>query len=66
MKILDRYVVKNFLIGYAIAFCVLLGLRIIIDLFVNLDEFAENADDLGTLAVSAEPPRALEGARPLL
>lgn len=43
MKILDKYVAKNFLIGYAIAFCVLLGLRIVIDLFVNLDEFTENA-----------------------
>ena len=50
MKILDRYVAKNFLIGYVISFGVLIGLRIIIDLFVNLDEFAEHAD-LGTLAV---------------
>ncbi len=50
MKILDRYVAKNFLIGYAIAFCVLIGLRIIIDLFVNLDEFTEHAD-LGALVV---------------
>ncbi len=50
MKILDRYVAKNFLIGYAIAFSVLIGLRIIIDLFVNLDEFTEHVD-LGTLAV---------------
>jgi lipopolysaccharide export system permease protein len=50
MKILDRYVAKNFLVGYFIAFCVLVGLRIIIDLFVNLDEFTENAD-LDTLAV---------------
>ena len=39
MKILDRYVANNFLIGYCIALCVLVGLRIIIDLFVNLDEF---------------------------
>ena len=44
MKILDRYVAKNFLVGYVIAFCVLIGLRIIIDLFVNLDEFTEHAD----------------------
>lgn len=50
MKILDRYVAKNFLIGYSIAFCVLIGLRVVIDLFVNLDEFTEHAD-LGTLAV---------------
>jgi lipopolysaccharide export system permease protein len=50
MKLLDKYVAKNFMIGYAIAFCVLIGLRIIIDLFVNLDEFAEHAD-LGIFAV---------------
>ena len=50
MKILDKYVAKNFLIGYVIAFSVLIGLRIIIDLFVNLDEFAEQAE-LGTLVV---------------
>lgn len=50
MKILDRYVAKNFMIGYVIAFCVLIGLRIIIDLFVKLDEFTEHAD-LGTFAV---------------
>ncbi len=50
MKILDRYVAKNFLIGYAIAFCVLMGLRIITDLFIKLDEFTEHAD-LSTLAV---------------
>jgi lipopolysaccharide export system permease protein len=51
VKILDRYVARNFLIGYAIAFCVLIGLRIIIDLFVNLDEFTEHAD-LGAFAVA--------------
>jgi len=50
MKILDKYVAKNFLVGYAIAFCVLIGLRVIIDLFVNLDEFTEHAN-LGVLAV---------------
>jgi lipopolysaccharide export system permease protein len=50
MKILDRYVAKNFLIGYCIAFCVLVGLRIIIDLFVNLDEFTVHTD-LGAAAV---------------
>ncbi len=50
MKILDKYVIKNFLIGYVIAFCVLIGLRIIIDLFVNLDEFTEHVE-IGTLTV---------------
>jgi len=51
MKILDKYVAKSFLTGYLIAFCVLIGLRIVIDLFVNLDEFSEHAD-LGALAVA--------------
>jgi lipopolysaccharide export LptBFGC system permease protein LptF len=41
MKILDKYIAKNFLTGYAIAFGVLIGLRIVIELFVNLDEFTE-------------------------
>jgi lipopolysaccharide export system permease protein len=50
VKILDRYVAKNFLIGYCIAFCVLVGLRVIIDLFVNLDEFTQHTE-LGTLAI---------------
>jgi lipopolysaccharide export system permease protein len=50
MKILDKYVIKNFLIGYLIAFCVLIGLRIILELFINLDEFTENVD-LGVFAV---------------
>jgi len=50
MKTLDKYIAKNFLIGYAISFCVLVGLRIIIDLFVNLDEFTEKPN-LDTLAV---------------
>ncbi|MCD4830638.1 MAG: LptF/LptG family permease [Anaerohalosphaeraceae bacterium] len=50
MKTLDKYVVKNFLTGYAIAFLVLMGLRIMIDLFVNIDEFTENID-MGTMAV---------------
>jgi lipopolysaccharide export system permease protein len=50
MKILDKYVAKSFLIGYVISFCVLIGLRIVIDLFVNLDEFAEHAN-LGAWAV---------------
>jgi lipopolysaccharide export system permease protein len=50
MKILDKYVAKNFLVGYAIAFGVLLGMRIVIDLFVGLDEFTENAN-LGAVSV---------------
>ena len=51
MKTLDKYIAKNFLIGYVIAFSVLIGLTIIIDLFINLDEFTEHAD-LNALAVA--------------
>ncbi len=50
MKILDRYIAKTFFSGYLIAFGVMIGLRVVIDLFVNLDEFVENADQ-GTLTV---------------
>ncbi|MBN1509603.1 MAG: LptF/LptG family permease [Sedimentisphaerales bacterium] len=51
MKILDRYIAVNFLVGYAIAFSVLIGLWTIIDLFVNLDEFAEHID-MGAWAIA--------------
>lgn len=44
MRILDQYIAKSFLVGYLISFFVLLGLRTIIDLFVNLDKFAKHAD----------------------
>jgi lipopolysaccharide export system permease protein len=50
MKILDKYIAKNFMIGYAIMFGVLMGLVMSIDLFINLGEFAEHSD-LGTGAV---------------
>ena len=42
MKILDKYIAKKFITGYIIALMVLVGMRVVIDLFVNLDEFAEN------------------------
>ncbi len=41
MKILDRYVAKNFLYGYFISLFVMIGMFLTIDLFMNLDEFAE-------------------------
>lgn len=50
MKILDKYIAKNFLIGYIISFSVLIGLMVIVDLFSNLDEFAEHKD-MGLIAV---------------
>ncbi len=50
MKILDKYIAKSFVVGYLITFCVLMGLFIVVDLFINLDEFAEHSD-MGTSAV---------------
>ncbi|MGA2173082.1 MAG: LptF/LptG family permease [Sedimentisphaerales bacterium] len=52
MKILDKYIAKNFLVGYAIALSVLIGLRMVIDLFVNLDEFTEHAN-IGAMSIIA-------------
>jgi lipopolysaccharide export LptBFGC system permease protein LptF len=44
MKTLDKYVAKSFITGYFIAFMVLIGLCVVIDLFVNIDEFAEQTE----------------------
>lgn len=46
MKILDRYIAKNFLCGYFIALTVMLGMFLTIDLFLKLDEFAEFFDKI--------------------
>ena len=45
MRILDKYVAKSFLTGYVIALLVLVGVCVVVDLFVNVDEFAELAGD---------------------
>lgn len=45
MKILDKYVAKNFIVGYCITAFVLVGLCLMIDLFINLDEFAERSGE---------------------
>lgn len=51
MKLLDKYIAKNFLVSYVISFAVLIGMRIMIDLFMNVDEFTEH-ESLGFLAVA--------------
>ena len=43
MKTLDRYIAKNFLNGYFIALGVMVGMFLAVDLFLNLDEFAEQS-----------------------
>ncbi len=41
MRTLDRYVVRNFLLAALLWFLVLMSMRVVVDLFVNMDEFAE-------------------------
>jgi lipopolysaccharide export system permease protein len=41
MKILDRYILREFLFSYMVSCVALLSLRIMVDLFVNIDEFTE-------------------------
>ncbi|MCE5279326.1 MAG: LptF/LptG family permease [Planctomycetaceae bacterium] len=55
MKILDRYIVRTFLTTTFMWFVVMMSLRIVIDLFINLDEFNK-----GSGGVSATLGRAME------
>src|SRR5262245_60940829 len=43
MRILDRYIVKSFLINYLLALGVLVGIYTVFDLIVNFDNFAKGA-----------------------
>jgi len=55
MKTLDRYIVRSYLTTALMFFLVFMSLRIVIDLFVNMDEFAEQADSFReTLGYIAE------------
>ncbi len=47
MKTLDRYIVRNFLISAALWFAIMMALRIVVDLFVNMDEYVKNATGTG-------------------
>ena len=38
---LDRYVIRNMLFSYIVVFAVFVGLRIVVDLFTQIDEFTE-------------------------
>ena len=45
MKTLDRYIAKNFLYGYIIALSAMIGMFVVVDMFLNLDEFAAHYDE---------------------
>ncbi len=51
LSILDRYVIRSFLVNYLISLGVLISLYVLIDMFVNLDEFTK--DPLPTVEVAA-------------
>lgn len=55
MKILDRYIIRTFLVSTVLWLVVMMMLRIVIDLFINMDEFIEQSDSLGkALGIIAE------------
>lgn len=41
-KTLDRYILRSFLHSYVLSLCVLISLYVVLDLFVNFDEFSES------------------------
>ena len=47
MKTLDRYIIRNFLVAALLSFLVLMSLRVVIDLFINMDEFAKQGRSFG-------------------
>lgn len=44
LKILDRYILRLYLVNFAVLLVVLFGMFMVIDLIVNVDEFLEAAD----------------------
>ncbi|MCH8965721.1 MAG: hypothetical protein IIB58_12215, partial [Planctomycetes bacterium] len=48
---LDRYIARQFVLNYVIAFSVLVSLYIVLDLFFNLDEFYQGTD-LGIVEIA--------------
>ena len=43
MRILDRYILKSFLVNYLLALGVMLGMYVLLDLIVNVQDFARGA-----------------------
>lgn len=46
MKTLDRYIIKQFVINFAILSVVMMGLYVLVDLIVDLDEFLDAGKEL--------------------
>ncbi len=49
IRTLDRYLLKSFLVNYVLSLAVLISLYVVLDLFVNFDEFTESNKPIGTI-----------------
>lgn len=47
MRLLDRYIVRSFLLNYVLAFAVMCGMYVLLDLIVNFDRFSKGASIAG-------------------
>src|SRR5262245_28907483 len=47
MRILDRYILRHFVLAYAICFASLVSLYVVIDLFSRIDEFSDKSTGAG-------------------
>ncbi|HAU37011.1 MAG TPA: hypothetical protein DCX07_04770, partial [Phycisphaerales bacterium] len=51
IKILDRYIIRSFIYTALLCFFVLMALRIVVDLFVNMDEFVKGDNPFGEIVL---------------
>lgn len=49
MTLLDRYILRSLVVNYVIALGVMMSLYVVLDLFVNIDEFTEESTSTGTV-----------------
>ena len=50
IRTLDRYLLRSFLVNYLLATSVMISLYVVLDLFVNIDEFTETGEEVGQIA----------------
>ncbi len=49
MRVLDRYIVRSLIVNYVIGLAVMVSLYMVLDLFVNIDEFTESDEPWSVL-----------------
>ncbi|HVS71051.1 MAG TPA: LptF/LptG family permease [Phycisphaerae bacterium] len=52
MRLLDRYIIRSFIVNYLLALGVMVGMYILLDLIVNFDNFTKGAQVAATQAAS--------------